>query len=317
MFLPRQDHLVHQLRDAEHVLVRFRGQTQHEIELDIVPAAGKGVGAGCQNFVLSQILVDDVTQALGSRLRGEGQAAFPAARLKPFHQVTGEIVRPEGGNGEADLILRAVGDQLVRQLFQPPVIGCGQTGNGDLVVSGSAKGLHRLTVQHFRAFLPYRAAGEARLTEPAAPDAAPEHLQIRPVMDDLRGGNDHFCGEIGAVQVFDNALCHRLRYALQRHDGGEGAVGVVFVAVEAGDVHAGDFRGFMEKSILAPSPGLCPVVELQNLHGDVLTLAQGKKVDKVRQRLRVEGTNASGKHNVFQSLPVFGAKGDACQIQHI
>ena len=245
VFLPRQDHLVHQLRDTENVLVRFRGQTQHEIELDIVPAAGKGVGAGCQNFVLGQILVDDVTQALGSRLRGEGQAAFPAARLKPLHQVAGEIVRPEGGNGEADLILRAVGDQLVRQLFQPPVIGCGQAGNGDLVVSGSAKGLHRLTVQHFRAFLPYRAAGEARLTEPAAPDAAPEHLQICTVMDDLRGGNDHFGGEIGVVQVFDDALCHRLRYALQRHDGGEGAVGVVFVAVEAGDVHAGDFRNFM------------------------------------------------------------------------
>ena len=122
VFLPRQDHLVHQLRDAEHVLVRFCGQTQHEIELDIVPAAGKGVGAGRQNFVLGQILVDDVPQALGSRLRGEGQAAFPAARLKPFHQVTGEIVRPEGGNGEADLILRAVGDQLVCQFFQPPVI---------------------------------------------------------------------------------------------------------------------------------------------------------------------------------------------------
>ena len=136
-------------------------------------------------------------------------------------------------------------------------------------------------------------------------------------MNNLRGGNDHFGGEIGVVQVFDDALCHRLRYALQRHDGGEGAVGVVFVAVEAGDVHAGDFRHFMEKSILAPPLGLCPVVELQNLHGDVLTLAQGKKVDKVRQRLRVEGTDASGEHDVFQSLPVFGAKGDACQIQHI
>ena len=78
VFLPRQDHLVHQLRDAEHVLVRFCGQTQHEIELDIVPAAGEGIGAGRQNFILGQILVDDVTQALGSRLRGEGQAAFPA-----------------------------------------------------------------------------------------------------------------------------------------------------------------------------------------------------------------------------------------------
>ena len=85
LFLPGQNHLVHQLRDTENVLVRFRWQTQHEIELDIVPAAGKGVGAGCQNFVLGQILVDDVPQALGSRLRGEGQAAFPAAGLKAFH----------------------------------------------------------------------------------------------------------------------------------------------------------------------------------------------------------------------------------------
>ena len=317
VFFPRQDHLVHQLRDAENILVRFRGQTQHKIELDIVPAAGKGVGTGRQNFVLGQIFVDDVPQALGSGLRCEGQAAFPTARLKPLHQVAGKIVRPEGGDGKADFILRAVGNQLVRQLFQSPVIGGGQAGNGDFVVSGGTQGLHSLTVQHLRAFLPHRAAGEARLTEPAAPDAAPEHLQICPVVDDLRGGDDHFCREIGVVQVFDNALCNPLGCTLQRHDGGKSAVGVVFVAIEAGDVHAGNFHDFVQEGILAPPLGLCPVVKLQNLHGDVLALAQREKVDKVRQRLRVEGADASGEHDVFQSLPVFGAKGDARQVQHI
>ena len=73
----------------------------------------------------------------------------------------------------------------------------------------------------------------------------------------------------------------------------------------------------MEKCVLAPSLGLRPVVELQNLHGDVLALAQGKKVDKVRQRLRIKGTDAPGEHDVFKTPPVFGAEGNACQIQHI
>ena len=136
-------------------------------------------------------------------------------------------------------------------------------------------------------------------------------------MDDLRGGDDHFCREIGIVQVFDNAFGHPLGRTIQRHDGGQSAVGVVFVAVEAGNVYAGDFRHFMEKGVLAPSFSLCPVVELQNLHGDVLALAQGKKVDKVCQRLRIKCADASGEHDIFQSLPVFGAKGDARQVQHI
>ena len=136
-------------------------------------------------------------------------------------------------------------------------------------------------------------------------------------MDNFGGGNDHFRGEISIVQVFDDALGHSPGRTLQRHDGGKGSVIVIFVAIKAGNVHAGNFCHFMEEGILAPALGLCPVVELQDLHGDVLALAQREKVDKIRQRLRVEGTDAPGEHDVFQPIPVFGAEGDARKVQHI
>ena len=136
-------------------------------------------------------------------------------------------------------------------------------------------------------------------------------------MDNFGGGNDHFRGEISIVQVFNDTLSHSPGRTLQRHDGGKGSVIVIFVAVETGDVHAGDFCHFMEEGILAPSLGLCPVVELQDLHGDVLALAQREKVDKIRQRLRVEGADTPGEHDVFQPRPVFGAEGNPGKVQHI
>ena len=84
VFLPGLDDLVHQLGDAQHILVGFRGQTQHKVELYVVPASGKGLGAGIQNFVFGQILVDHVPKPLGARLRSKGQTAFPDG-LQLFH----------------------------------------------------------------------------------------------------------------------------------------------------------------------------------------------------------------------------------------
>ena len=42
-----------QVRDAQHVLVRLGGQTQHEIELHGAAAAGKGRAAGLQQILLA------------------------------------------------------------------------------------------------------------------------------------------------------------------------------------------------------------------------------------------------------------------------
>ena len=60
------------VRDADDVFIRLGGKAQHVVELDRVPAAGKGDGAGVEEIVLRDVLVDRVAQALAPALDGEG-----------------------------------------------------------------------------------------------------------------------------------------------------------------------------------------------------------------------------------------------------
>ena len=160
--------------------------------------------------------------------------------------------------------------------------------------------LHCLTVQHLRALFAHRAAGKACLTEAAAPDTAPEGLQIGPVVDNFGRRHNHFRRKIGAVQILDDTFGHRLRRAVQRSDGFQGTVFVILVAVKAGNVHTGYFGDLFEESVLVPVLRLGPVIQGHNLHGAVLPFPQRKEIDKLRQRLRVKGAHAAGKDDVLK-----------------
>ena len=107
--------LAGQVGDAQHILIRLGGQAQHKVQLDPAPAAGKSCSDGLHQVLLPQVLIDGVPQALGARLRGEGQAAL-AHPLQPLHQPHGEGVRPKGGQGQADVPGLAVVQQVVAQI---------------------------------------------------------------------------------------------------------------------------------------------------------------------------------------------------------
>ena len=260
VLLPGLDDLPDQLRDAQHVLVGLRGQAQHEIELHIVPAAGEGRGAGGQNLFLGDVFIDGVPEPLGSGLRREGQAAFPHP-LDLQHQVPGEVIRPEGRQRQVDLPRLAVVQQLVRQGLQLLVVRGGEAGQVDLMVAGIFQGIHRLLVQGFRIPGPHRPVAEARLAEAAAADAAPEHLQVGPVVDNLRGGHDGVHGIIGLVQVFDDPLGDPRRGSMKGHDGGEAAVRAILVLIEGRHIDAGDFGNLQQELLLGPVRRFGPVIE--------------------------------------------------------
>ena len=100
---PDVQHLRGKVGDAAHVLIRLRGQAEHEIELDSVPAALEGYAAGVQQVVFRYVLVYDVAQALRPGLGREGQAAAPYL-LQAAHELHGEVVRAQGGQREADIL---------------------------------------------------------------------------------------------------------------------------------------------------------------------------------------------------------------------
>ena len=182
------EHLIGHLRNADDVLVRLRGQAQHVIELHAVPAAGKGDLTGVEQILLGDVFVDRVPETLAAALHSEGQAAL-AHLLQLLHQLHGEVVRPQGGKGQADAPRLAVVQQPVAELGQGTVVAGGEGEQGDVLIAGVLQCLDPLGDQRLRLLGADRAIDVPGLAEAAAAHAAPEQLQADPVMHDLRGGD--------------------------------------------------------------------------------------------------------------------------------
>ena len=313
---PGVDGVAGDLGDAQHVLVGLRGQAQHEVELHGVPAAGEGGPQALGERLLGDIFVDGVPQPLGAGLGGEGEPRLPAL-LQPLHQLHGEVVRPQGGEGEVHVVLLAEGGQIVAQPHQLGVVAGGQGAEGHLLVAGVADGLPAVPGQHLPAPAAHRAVDVPRLAEPAAPDAPTEHLQGNPVVDDLRGGDDGFGGVVGAVHVVDHPFDHLLRRALPGGNGPDGAVGVVGYVVEGGDVDPLYAGGLPEEAGLVPALPLGPAEERRHLRQQLLPLADEGQVDKVRHGLGVVHSGAPGDDQGPEVRPVLAAQGQPGQIQHV
>ena len=72
-----------------------------------------------------------------------------------------------------------------------------------------------------------------------------------------------------------------------------------------------------EEVRLAPPLAAGAAVQLDQLHGHVLALAQAHKVDEVGQRLGVVHGGAAGNDQRRQAGTVGGVEGDVRQIQHV
>ena len=184
--------------------------------------------------------------------------------------------------------------QLVAQAGQGRVIAGGQAGQRHLLIAGVIAGADAVIGAQVAAAVAHRAVDVARLTEPAAPDTAAEQLQRHPVLHDLRAGNDGLYREIGLVHIVDDALGHLGGRAVQRRDGRHSAVVVVCHVVQAGDVNAVQLGGGAKQLLLAPPLPPGGAVQLHQLHGQILALAQTDKVDEVRHRLGVVHGGAAG-----------------------
>ena len=207
--------------------------------------------------------------------------------------------------------------QLVAQAGQGRVIAGGQAGQRHLLIAGVIAGADAVIGAQVAAAVAHRAVDVARLTEPAAPDTAAEQLQRHPVLHDLRAGNDGLYREIGLVHIVDDALGHLGGRAVQRRDGRHSAVVVVCHVVQAGDVNAVQLGGGAKQLLLAPPLPPGGAVQLHQLHGQILALAQTDKVDEVRHRLGVVHGGAAGDDQRRKAGALCGVKGDARQIQHI
>ena len=94
------------------------------------------------------------------------------------------------------------------------------------------------SMENLSTLLSNRTARKTRLAEATAPNAATEHLQICPVVDDLGGGYDHVYRPVGGIQVFHDARGDRYRRVVEGDDLPDCAVIVIFNIIKSGDIEA-------------------------------------------------------------------------------
>ena len=280
MGAPCLQNFIHQVGNAEDVLIRLRRQAEHKVQLDVIPPALKGRRAGRQDFLLRDVFVDGVAQALRSGLRREGQSAL-AHLLELVHQLSGKVIRTQGRKRQVDLARRAVVQHPVRKFRQAAVVRGGKAGKRNLVTAGLLQKLGRLPKQNLRRARANRPVAEARLTEAAAADAAAHHLEIRTVVYDLHIRNDHIRRIERIVQIADDALRHCFGRAVQRRDGRERTVRAVGMLIKGRHIDALDLRDGKQEVLFAPILPLCLPVKGQNFAVDLLPLTQNEKVDKI------------------------------------
>ena len=115
----------------------------------------------------------------------------------------------------------------------------------------------------------------------------------------------------------DDALGHLGGRAVQRRNGRHGAVVVVRYIVQAGNVDAVQLGSGAKQLLLAPPLPPGGAVQLHQLHGQILALAQTDKVDKVRHRLGIVHGGAAGDDQRRKAGALRRVEGDAGQIQHV
>ena len=93
------------LGDAQNVGIRFTGQADHEIELDLAVAALHGGTNAPQQLCIRQPLIHDVPQTLGAGLGREGQTSPPGA-AQDVGDVAVEAINPLTRQGQGDVLVR-------------------------------------------------------------------------------------------------------------------------------------------------------------------------------------------------------------------
>ena len=195
-----------QVEDAERVVVGLGRQAGEEVELHPPPAGGEGALDRAVQVLLADELVDDLAHAPGAGLGGEGEAGA-AGLLDLGGDADGEGVDPEAGQAHRRLAAAGgVVDDVAHHALDAGEVGGRQAGEGDLVVAGAAQALGHHRAHLVGRALAHRAGDHPRLAEPAAPGAAPEHLDVEPVVDHL-GERDQLVAGVGPVgEVGDRAL---------------------------------------------------------------------------------------------------------------
>ena len=306
--------LARQLDDRLDILVGFRGQPDHEVELDQFPTERKGVPAGGEQVRLGDALVDDLAQPVGAGLRGHGEAGFPDP-LDLLHDLRCQSSDAHGGHGHAHVGIAEAVHQLDHEPVQAGKIAGGQGQEGQfLETAGGDAGLGQLQ-DFIEGALAHRPVEHPRLAEPAPPGAAAGDLHPQPVVHRLDHRHQRPTQVRRLSQLWKYAPPYEAVVRPQRFDRLE-PIALVAGRKQGRHVHA-LHRG-QPVEHCRPGQPFRPGAEEQvgDLEDHLLTVAEHDGVEEVGHRLGVEGAGTAAQHERVGVVPVRGPERQSRQVEH-
>ena len=141
-FAPFGQHALAQVGDGLHIFERLGGMADHEVELDVRPAARIDFAGGLEQLLVGDELVDDAPHPFGGRL-GRQREPARAPVFEFFHQVHRNRVDPQRRQRDGQVPAAEFFADLVDQFEDIGVIGGGQRKQRQFFGSGGIDGLLR------------------------------------------------------------------------------------------------------------------------------------------------------------------------------
>ena len=312
-------HLTCQIRNGQHVIIIFKGQANHKVQLHAVPAGLKGRSHSVHQILFRNALIDHVAHLLAACFRSKSQAAF-AHSLNLLGNGHAKAVNAQGGQGNAHPVVLEFVNHVVYHGSKAGVVGTGKGNEADFIVACVIHQLARQVLQHLRLALPHGAIHHARMAEAAAAATAAENLQHNAVMNTFTKGHNGRSGKIHAVHVAYHTLINYSR-RIFRHGLHcfNSIILVIFHLVEGGHVNAADLDNLLQEALASPRlTGTLPrLVGLHNLRHYLFALTNNGEVKKIGQGLRVIHTGTAHDHQWVLLGTLRCQNRHAAQIQHV
>lgn len=314
------DQIKDEVAEGLHVLLVFRGEAYHRVELDFVESALEGMLGGVVHVLVADGLVNHLADAFGAGFWGERSAAATFQCGDFFGKALPETVHADGGEAHVHVVVERVVDDGIGEGFYWFVVGCGKAQKAEFALACCLESSLCNVQNVIRVEFAAGAVPDARLAEPATLGATAHHFDAKTVVHESHVRNQVLDGVVLRIHHGDELPAHAVRCGVGAGGGGRRHNRAEFAFddfAHARYVNAVDFRQICE-NFGTLEVRLAPLAyALHEFENHLFAVANHEGVKKVRHRLRVRHRRAARDDNRVFFLAVLLPGRNPCKFQHV
>ena len=305
-------HLDTQIHNGVQIVPCFRGQTEHEIEFNLLPAVSGQLTHMVDKRFFRDALVDDIAQALTARFRCKRRARAADAR-HARHDFTIHRSHPQGRQGYGDLFPCTAIRHIEEQGLEAGKIPTGKRQKGYVVIAGAGQAFLGQLPDFLNGTFPRGAQRHACLAKTASSGAAACDFQRKPVVHSPKR-RDLTRGIKSILHIRHGAAQYRCVIGKKRYKGT-----VCARRKKRGHINPGNMPGPAQEFRAGQSICARPDQQFHKLRHNRFALAQHHQIHKGGERFSAKSAAASG-HDQRPTMQIFTAicrsQRNTGQIQH-